>query len=356
MAELDQITVATHRYIAKTPALVDNLFQHDPLLAYLKMNCREDYTGGRLIEENFIYAPLIGGGYLKGKQFNITQPQTEQGLQFLPKFQEVNATLFQEDTEVINTGEAAVFKLVQARLEEAYMAIGANLSIGLYLNGQAANYTANFNGLPEMINDNSTASWDGSTYATYGTITRGGAVGNALNSTPVNVAGAISLPVLDQNYMAATFGKIEPNITVTTPLGYSYIKQKFQTQQRFNDVQDPAIGFNGMKFNATVILQGRYTPGTAISGTNLPEVVSYLSQTTNGAVVAYPTVTAETLWFLNARKPYMKFYVSTSPKYQFGFTGWKVAQGNTVVAGQVLYSGAITGQPRYHMQLYGITG
>jgi len=61
MAELDQITVATKRYIRKTPKLIDGVFQNDPLLAYAKLNVREDYDGGRLIEENFIYAGLIGG-------------------------------------------------------------------------------------------------------------------------------------------------------------------------------------------------------------------------------------------------------------------------------------------------------
>lgn len=53
MAELTQINVATHRYIRKTPKLIDNVFQNDPLLAYLKLNVRETYPGGRYIGENF---------------------------------------------------------------------------------------------------------------------------------------------------------------------------------------------------------------------------------------------------------------------------------------------------------------
>ena len=99
---------------------------------------------------------------------------------------------------------------------------------------------------PRALNDGSTASWDGNTYATYGTITRGGAVGTTLNSTPVNVAGTIEYNTLEENYGAASYGTIEPNLIVTTVLGYSYIKEKFQTQQRFNDVQEPKIGFGKM--------------------------------------------------------------------------------------------------------------
>jgi LAGLIDADG endonuclease len=54
MAELDQLNVATERYIRDTPALVDDVFQADPLLAYLKLNVREDFPGGTLIQEGFI--------------------------------------------------------------------------------------------------------------------------------------------------------------------------------------------------------------------------------------------------------------------------------------------------------------
>jgi hypothetical protein len=39
------------------------------------------------------YGTLPGGPYLKGKDFNITQPQVEQALQFNPKFFEVDVTL-----------------------------------------------------------------------------------------------------------------------------------------------------------------------------------------------------------------------------------------------------------------------
>lgn len=356
MAELDQITVATKRYIRETPKLIDGVFQNDPLLAYAKLNVQENFPGGRLIGENFIYGGLPGGSYAKGKQFTITQPQIEQELQFAVKYFEVDVTLFKEDIQVINKGENAAFRLVDSRMSAAYMTIGAHMAIAQYLNGQAANYTPNFNGLAEALNDNSTASWDGATYATYGTITRGGQVGTAINSPPTNVAGTIQYDTLERTYGDATFGSIEPNIGVTTQLGFSYVKEKFQTQQRFQNTQDPKIGFNGLQFNAATLMRSRYAPGTAISGTSDPIAVGYLTEMSGGAVVAYPTVTSETLFWLNARKPFMNFYISDDAEFGLGFTGFKPAQGNTMVAGQVLFAGALTWFPRYHRQLYGITG
>jgi hypothetical protein len=359
MAELDQLNVSTRRYIRDNPALVDNWSQNDPLIAYQKLNLKENFTGGSLIAENFTYDGMIGGAYQKGAEFDITEKQVEQQCQFQMKFFEVNVTLSQEDVEVLNKGPLAVFNIIDSRMTTAYQTMGAQMAIAQYLNGVRAGYVPSFNGLAEAINDGTNNSWDSNTYTTYGGITRGGTVGNALSSTPTNVGGAIQYTTLENTYGAAEFGNIQPNLGVTTVKGYSYVKEKFQTQQRFNDTQDPAIGFNGLKFNSATLIKSRYCPGTDIgtAGTDSYKIASaYLNVTSKGVVTVYPTLTSETLWWLNARKPYMNFYVTDSPKFGFGFTGFKPAQGNTKVAGQILASCNMTFDPRYHQQLYGITG
>lgn len=125
---------------------------------------------------------------------------------------------------------------------------------------------------------------------------------------------------------------------------------------------------NGLKFNSATLIKSRYAPGTGsggagtalgigTAGTDANKVaVALLSQSTNGAVTTYPTVTGETLWWVNARKPYLNFYVTDDKEYAFGFTGFKPAQGNTKIAGQVLFAGNMTAHPRYHQQLFAITG
>lgn len=361
MAELDQLNVATRRYIRDNPALVDAWSQNDPLIAYLKLNVRENFTGGTVIQEGFTFDGMIGSSYLKGKEFNITEKQIEQAKQFVMKYFEVNVTLSQEDVEVLNKGPLAVFNLIDSRMTTAYQTMGAHMAIAQYLEGQNAGYTPNFNGLAEALNDNSTVSWNNASYATYGGITRGGQVGAALNSIPTNVNGPIQYTALETTYGAAEYGNIQPNLGVTTVLGYSYIKEKFQTQQRFNDTQDPAIGFNGLKFNAATLIKSRYCPGDDIVTTTTQSnrtAVQYLTEMSAGVVTAYPALVvahSETLFWLNARKPYLNFYVSDSPRFGFGFTGFKPAQGNTKVAGQVLAACAITLDPRYHKQVYGFT-
>jgi hypothetical protein len=364
VAELDQINVSTLKYIKENPALVDNFFQQDPLLAYAKLNLREDWDGGALIQEGFYTGGLIGGPVGKGQEFDISEKQVEQAGQFTPKIEMVNVTLAKEDIQVFNRGPLAAFRLVDSRMTNAYMTLGANVAIGMYLDGVQAAYLKNINGLSELVSDGTTTSWNSVAYTTYGGLTRNaGQVGSTLNSSMTDLANTtIEYNTLEESYGNATYGNVEPNFGVTTVKGYSYIKEKFQTQQRFNDTQDPAIGFNGLKFNSATLIKSRYCPGSDIATANTTSntaAVAMLKVMSGGSVTAYPTLKnsgSETLFWLNCRKPYFNFYVSTDAEFGFGFTGFKPAQGNLKVAGQCLAALNVTGSPRYHAIVYGFNG
>lgn len=361
MAELDQLNVATERFIDRNPALRDNLFQHDPLIRYLKENLKKTFPGGTLIQEGFQYDTSPSAWISKGQDVDITEKQVEQAGQFIPKEIYANVTLSLEDIKVFNKGPAAVFDLVKSRVTNAYATLTANVAISLYFQGQGANYVKFLNGLTEICNDGSTAGWDGNTYSTYGGITRGGVTGASYSSVPVNVNGTIEYNTLEEQYGNASFGSDEPNLGVTTALGYSYVKERFQAQQRFNDTQTVAFGFTGMKFNSATILRSRYAPGSVISGAATANTTNKVANTlfqatTGGAVTAYPTVSTETFWWLNARDPWLRFWIVDDELFGGGFTGFKVAQGNFKVAGQIALFCNLTASPRYHLQLFGISG
>ena len=362
MAELDQLNVATTKYIDRNPALRDAFFQDDPLLRFEKENLKKTYLGGTLVQEGFMYQGAPSGFIAKGQELDITEKQVEQACAFTPREIYANITLSLEDIKIFNKGPAAAFDLVKSRVTNAYMTLSANSAIAQYLNGIRANYTLLPNGLAEVCNDGTNASWDGATYATYGTITRGGQVGPALNSVPVNVNGTIEYNTLVENYSKVSFGTNKPNLIVTTPLGEAYVEERFQPQQRFNDATTAQFGFTGLKFKSAIILSSRYAPGSEISGnqsatqTAAAQANAMLSASTGGVVTAYPTLTSETLWMLNARDPWLRLYVVDDPLFGGGFTGFKVAQGNFKVTGQIALAFNITAQPRYHKQLFGITG
>jgi hypothetical protein len=362
---LDAVNVTTRRYIRKSPALVDNIYNQDPLNYYLRQNLREDFPGGSTINEDFLYSTMIGGGYLKGKAFNIAQKQTEQQLRFDLKYCQVSVTLYQEDIQVLNKGDLAAVKLLKARVDQGYMSLGAFVSIGTYLPSNFTGLTANINGLAEALNDGVATSWDGQVYTTYGTLTRA-TYAPSLSTTPVNLnGGSLEYDVIDSGYMDAFYGSgdYEPNILVTTPKGFSYVKSKFQTQQRFQDARlEVGVGFRGMSFNGAVMVASRYCPGSYLTGpsqTGLadPAAVTYLTETTNGTITAYPggllSSNRETLFILNARKPFLNYYVSTDPTFGGGFRDFIPSANNTVLVGQVLLAHQLTVHPRYHKAIYG---
>lgn len=246
MASLSQLNAATQEWLADRGDLLDNTFNKDALLAYLRKNIQRGFNGGSKVWELYVYDGLNGGGFARGGTFNITGKQTEQRLEFDPKQFYVNVTVDKIVIKGLNKGPAETFSILDSAFENAFTTMGAHQAIGLYLPGQGlANYENNWDGLTEALNDGSTAAWDGNTYATYGSITRAASgAGSKIKSVAVNVGGDIEYNVLEDNYAACSFGEgeWEPNVGITTFKGYSYIKSKFQTQQRFIDTQDPNIG------------------------------------------------------------------------------------------------------------------
>lgn len=337
MAFLDELNTYTNKHIV--PGVVDNVFKNDPLLAYLKVNQPQTFPGGSAIQENFMYGVLTGGAYAKGAQFDITRVQHTTGATFQPKFYEVNVTEFKEDIQVQIKGPHAVFSQVDADMTNAALTMSAILAIAQYNEGQSVNRANHINGLAEILNDGSVSSWTAAAYSTYGTLTRGATIGSALNTTPVNINGPITYTALEEYYATSVIGTEEPNLGVTTNLGYAYIKEKFQPQQRFTE-EDIKIGFRGLRFNSSLIMRSQYCPGT--QGSNDAKLGNYY------------VAGGETLWFLNTK--YFRLWVTDDEEFAFGFTGFKPAQDSNIVAGQYLFSGNLTCQaPRLQKQLYGIT-
>jgi len=307
-------------------------------LAYLKANGIQRWTGGYTVQENFIYKPMIGGAYGQGQSFDITRRRSSEGATFNLKHHEVNVTEFKEDIQIYNVGPQKVYSMIEADLQNAALTMSAILAIELYQNGQDSGKTLQMNGLAEAISDGTTNSWSGSTYTSYGNVTRSG-VNSALNAYVNNVNGPITYKTLEESYNRQVLGAIEPNLIVTTNLGMSYVKEKFHPQYRVT-VQDPKIGFTGIQFNRATILQSQYCPGT--QGVNDADLGNYNASA------------GEVLWMLVT--DYIRMWVTSDPEFGFGFSGFKWAQDNTIVAGQYFASCNITVQaPRLMAQLYGIT-
>lgn len=387
-----QLAVTTRRYIDKNPELRDMVFNHDPTMSMVGEQCHEEVGGGLNWNDNIEYDVQDGGPYSKGQDLPADQRQIEQALQFLPKFNVVMIPFFKEDIRVFNVAgdPTAVINLVTSRVDAAFVQMGAQTAIQRYLQGQSAAFVKFPNGLLEASSDGVNIGWDGNTYPVYGTLTRSLYGGRMLAPTPYNFGGqAISLQIMEQLYQSVNFGsgKYECNVITTTPIGYGFIRNNYQTQQRFQNVTVGKAGFRGLEYNGAVIFASRYAPGSylmqpannvasvnpstagasAINGTNDRVAVRMLNyaagnNTTNypapyvmwgngagAAGLKTPTTFGETIWFENIRKPMVKYRTSKSKPFDGSLDddGFIPSAGSTKLVGKVLLAHNFSFLPGY---------
>jgi hypothetical protein len=371
---LDEINLTTHKEIYPT-VIEDNFFLDTPFEAYLRARSLVPFGGGAFMQNTFLYAPMIGGSYARGANFNITKRQTLAGTVFDPKYYEVSVPEYKEDIQVLNKGPLSVFSLIDTDLRNAMNTISAIIAVALSLHGQASsasivgNRPNDINGWIEALNDGVTPGWEGSIFANYGTAPRNGVVKSALNSVPqwlgdaLGNAGPVTYQQLEEMYQTASIGRQEPDLIVGNKAVYAYIKERIQPQQRFAQERDPYWGVNGMRMNSAMILKDDYFPSLKY-GVNDPDLGNYLTSTYTspgsvGAGSGMPTgVTihvGEVLAMFNTRK--FLFRVSDDAEYGFGWSGFVPAQDNTRVVGQV--KAAVNLQcvaPRLNIYGFGING
>jgi hypothetical protein len=346
--QLDEFNTATQKQIL--PGIADNYFKGGPLMALLKSRFNRKWEGTQ-IQENFLYDAPKGGAYVKGGNFgNIVRKQTKTGLLFTPRYYQISTVEYLEDIEVELAGPMAAFSTVRQDLRESALTLSAILEIAAFRHGQsvgADDRTAEINGLEEAMTDGINATFSGATFTSYGGQLRSG-VGTALNSP----TGFISSPsqsqmsyrLLMHSYSSCVYNNMSPDRGITTNRGMAFIAETFLPHQMV-DTTDPEIKWPGLKFQQATIVQSQYCPGS--DGVNDANLGNY-------------NASGETFWWLSlgptGDDAHIRMWIAASPKFAFGFTGFKGAQDNNTLVGQTLFAGTMTNRmPRLHRALYGIT-
>jgi hypothetical protein len=286
---------------------VDNVYKSSPVFTRLRTRNAERFEGGMSIRHPIAFAELNGGAFQRGGTFNISYVQTDTALEVVPKYYYVNVTLFGTDN-VLARGPEAAMNYVESKMVNASGKMAKNLGTDLFLDGTGVNSgTINLDGLRQALDN-------GNTYASYGGITRSDlGVANGTNNQGINSyvdasTSAFTMQAFQTAYGSAWFGNEHVDLIVTTQAIWNIIWNKILPQQRFmEESTDVAkIGFQSMRWNGASICVDQYCPASQIFGLNTK---------------------------------YIQFWISTLPKYQFGFTGFKEAQNTDDVAGQYLFSG-----------------
>src|SRR6516165_7297644 len=55
--------------------VIDQFFKKTPFASYLRAKCLSPYRGGAFMQNTHIYAPMIGGAYAPGQNWNMTKRQ-----------------------------------------------------------------------------------------------------------------------------------------------------------------------------------------------------------------------------------------------------------------------------------------
>ena len=352
--QLDDVNTVVTKTIQ--PGVVDGYFKSGPLIAM----CRRRFTRkwiGPQIQENFMFKPMKGGAYGKGQAFDVTRRQTRAGMLFSPRYYQVNVTEFLEDLEVEMAGPTAAFSVIRTDMAQAALTMSAILEIAAFRHGQniaGDNRSLELNGLEEALNDGVNASWAGNTFTSYGGQTRTD-VAPALtpptgqisvpNIGAAPYSGSISYRVLRHSYLSACLGNEAPTVGLTTRRCMGFISENFLPHQVIDTTQ-PEINWPGMKFDRATIMMSDYCPGQ--DGVNDADLGNY-----NAA--------GETFWWLNfgpqGDDAYIRLYIAQSPKFAFGFTGFKGAREDNQVSGQILFggNGPIVKALRLSRALHGIT-
>lgn len=357
MAFLDPVnTIATKRIV---PGVTDLVFKSGPLMAFIRRNSLQKYEGGPSWQENFMYGIQDVYAYQPGDTFALNQRQVATGTTVTPKYYVVPVTAYIEKIKIEMNGPQAVFDYVDLLLQNAAMSMSAFLAIDAYKWGQnvgGVDRSLRLNGLEEALNDGTTTGPHGIAYPNYLGLSRTtdpsrDAIKAKMTGPAANINGPLTYPILEHLWNSVVIGQETPDLMVTTNKGMSYIKTAFQGQQRFEGSSQD-FGFQGIKFNGSVILQDQYCPGSETPST---EETNKLGITAlDGSAYGNGNLSnGETLWLLNTK--YIRFYVSTDPLFGFGFTGFLPAQNNSVVAGRYHFAGNMTNTgPRYSRVAFGI--
>lgn len=356
---LQEINAYTTQEIV--PRTTDVIFKKSPLLVRLLNRNMVNFDGGLYIQRPLMYQNLNGGFFSKGDTFNIAAVVTDTAVTVNMKYAYVSIFLSGTD-DVLNRGRNAAFSQVELKFANASATMAQILAQSLYQDGQTAAGDSGLVGSPGVLSTSQSIdgllAWvdDGNSSGSYSTahdstksfLAIGGITRTNMFVTPPSFTSAVTPPSGIQGLNAYTnrawssftlndiqvafgsawFGNDFPDLIVTGQSGFNKIWSATQPQQRYMDDQSDVakVGFKAFRFNGVAdVVVDKYIP----------------SDGTNGVMFG-----------LNTR--YLEFYITTNPKFQFGFTGFKDAQNTIDLAGQFLWSGdLIVSNPRTCFKMVG---
>lgn len=217
----------------------DNVFTSRPLLFWLKSNDRmRKESGGATIVEPLVHALNDTAGSYAGYDSILTTPQ--EGLSAAEyQWKQFAATIaISGIEEAKNNGEAAVIKLLKAKIMQAEETVAEKLDEMLFLDG-TGNSNKDFLGLAALV----------STTGSPGGINRATTPQNDFwKSTVDSTAAVLTIAQMTSLYNTISKGNDHPDFGITTQALYEKYESLLQPQLRFTDNKSADAGFQNLLF------------------------------------------------------------------------------------------------------------
>lgn len=241
MATVGQIVATTHRWIR--PRVVDNFFTATPLLERMKLRGLTKKNGGRKIVEPIIKGVPNGGAYVGLQSFTAADNNEVDAAEFSWRsYRRLPAISGMDKFQ--NGGDEGVIDLWTTKTKVAGMGLNENVTLALYADPTTADTDVEILPLEQIIDSGNTYTIGGLTSDDValwqGQASFGG--GNA----------ALTLLMMEQQYMLGSQGSIQPTDIVMSQAGYGKLWSLIQVNQRYLG-KDNRVGFMNFYFNNAVV-------------------------------------------------------------------------------------------------------
>ncbi len=263
----DNIATTTLQLIRKR--LADNIFKANPTFAWFLANGRvRTEGGGKHIEEPLIYNKNNTVQSYKGyDRLNIAP--TEELTSALYNWRQAAASISISGLEeLMNSGESAVFNLLQQKIKIAEMSMKEYFNEKIHADTATKDLSRDFLGLDEIIEDNATQGTlggiDRNVY-TWWKNQQDLAVTLATASSTNRILTKRMIPF----YNTVTKGLAVPDLIITSQSLYEHfeIENHDMLRHSTSDLSMLNIGFTNQKFkNVTMMWDEHTTGGTGATG------------------------------------------------------------------------------------------
>lgn len=243
MAALSQVIATTHRWIR--PRIVDNFFTATPLLERMRVR-GGSYTkkdGGRKIVEPIIKAAPNGGAYVGLESFTAADNGEATAAEYdWRSYRRVPAISGMDKFQ--NGGPEGAIDLWTVKTKTAGMGINEDVTAAMYADPTTADVSRDILPLEQIIDDGNTYSIGGLTSDDVGLWQGQASFGGG--------GVALTLLMVEQQYMLGSQGNIQPTDIVFSQAGYGKLWSLIQVNQRYIG-KDNRVGFMNFYFNNAVV-------------------------------------------------------------------------------------------------------